>query len=159
MKVKIIMQNVARGYNVEWFHNNQIIAYTLEYASVATLENWTIQAIEEIANWPKTRPYLALHDLSQPGVGLLYITATNYDIYNIAVTPGAKRQIESIIEPYPDWKIALALVVSTSLSGQLAKLNMAAGEGVLSRRTQAKAFFGRDEAISWLMKMELNTVD
>ncbi len=146
------INNKTTGYNEEWFYDNRIVAYTLEYATVATLENWTMKAFDEIRNWPKNQPYLALHDLSQPGVGLLYMTATKYDIYNIAITPGGKQRVEEIVEHYPEWRLALAVVVSTSLSGQLAKLNMTFKQDVLGQRTKAKAFFGRESALTWLQQ-------
>jgi hypothetical protein len=143
--------NLISGLTVEQLENDAIIAYTLSSAQSSTIAAWSDLAVANLHDWPKDRPYLALHDLSHPGVGLLYLTAVEFDPFNVGVTPGGRRAVYDLMAEKPDWQIVLALVVSTSLSGRLTRLRVADIISDLPRIT-SRTFFKRSAALEWLMR-------
>lgn len=125
-----------------------IMTYTLHSPARATLIEWSNAVLESLERWPKGKPYLAVHDISRPGIGMLFCSAVNNDIFQLAVLPETKTRIDTLLGAHPGWAVALATVVSGSLSGHLSK--------VLFAREQAnalyasKAFFHKDIALRWL---------
>jgi hypothetical protein len=143
------METIIPGLNVEILENGTIVTYTLSSAQTTTVSAWSDLAITNLKQWPKDRPYLALHDLSSPGVGLLYLTAVEFDPFNPGVTPGGRRAFQDLIVANPDWPVVLALVVSSSMSGRLTRLRISEVVGGMSRIT-SRAFFKREVALEWL---------
>lgn len=148
VKPETLTVEVFPGVTYERLHDNRSIIYTVESARAAAFSAWSDTTLEILEAWPKDKPYLAVHDISHPGLGLLYCTAVQDDIFNICVLPQARERIEAMFDAYPDWKIALAVVVSSSLSGRLARLLFR--EDLPEARVQTKAFFYRDPAMNWL---------
>jgi hypothetical protein len=145
------MEQNNQGIICEWLADNKIVAYSLASAKLAALNAWSEVAMQTLAAWPKDRTYLALHDLSNPGVSLVYSTAVQNDIFNIGVTPGKRQAVNDLLDAYPDWKVALAVVISASYSGSITKLK-ASSKGAPDLRVHTKAFFDRDYAIAWLLQ-------
>lgn len=145
--------NLIPGLNVELLENDTIASYTLSSAQSSTIAAWSDLAVAKLRDWPKDRPYLALHDLSHPGVGLLYLTAVEFDPFNVGVTPGGRRALHDLMAHRPDWQIVLGLVVSTSLSGRLTRLRMADIISDLPKIT-SRTFFKRSAALEWLMRFK-----
>lgn len=143
--------NLIPGLNVELLENDAIVSYTLSSAQSSTIAAWSDLAVAKLRDWPKDRPYLALHDLSHPGVGLLYLTAVEFDPFNVGVTPGGRRALHDLMAEKPNWQIVLALVVSTSLSGRLTRLRMADIISDLPKIT-SRTFFKRSAALEWLVR-------
>jgi hypothetical protein len=143
------MNQIAPGVLCEWLYDQQIVAYTLTSAKLAALSAWGEMAIDNLAHWPAYRPYLALHDLSYPGTGLVYSTAVEHDVFNICVTPGRRQEIQHLLIARPQWTLALALIISPSLSGAILKLRVSKS-GQQHERIQTKSFFDRSSALNWL---------
>ncbi|MCL4249015.1 MAG: hypothetical protein KJ065_12790 [Anaerolineae bacterium] len=143
------MATESTGITRDWAFDGRIVIYELTAATVATITEWSELAVNTLRDWPKDRPYLALHDISHPGVGLLYMIAAQDSVLNIGVSPGAEKLIQEITNANPDWKLALALVVSNSLSGSVAKLKMFQKISP-EDRVQSKIFFSRSSALGWL---------
>lgn len=145
------MNSQIPGLFVESLYDDSVIAYTLQSAQMNTISAWSELAITKIRAWPKDRPYLALHDLSNPGVGLLYLTAVEFDPFNVGITPGGRLALNELFSAHQNWPIALALVVSTTLSGRLTRLRMT---DILDNipNVTSKAFFKRSAAEEWLMR-------
>ena len=146
------MNEIASGITSERLYDDRVIVYTILSVNLTAINRWSSSAIQTLEDWPKNRPYLALHDISRPGIGLLYVTAVQNDIFNIGVVPEARKRIqEDLLKPNPDWKVALALVVSPSLSSRLAQLlfHDATDETPIHR----KAYFDRSSALTWLAQM------
>jgi hypothetical protein len=144
------MEPLIPGLSVEVLEGGSILAYTLSSAQTTTISAWSELAVSTLKQWPKDRPYLALHDLSNPGVGLLYLTAVEFDPFNVGVTSSGHRVVCDLITSNPGWPIVLALVVSTSLSGRLTRLRIADIARDSSDIT-SRAFFKRSAAVEWLM--------
>lgn len=145
------MEPEIPGLSVEALEGGAIVAYTLLSAQATTISAWSDLAISKLKDWPKDRPYLALHDLSYPGVGLLYLTAVEFDPFNVGVTESGHREVLNLLASNHDWPIVLALVVSTSMSGRLTRLRLADLVSASSEIT-SRAFFKRSAAVDWLMQ-------
>jgi hypothetical protein len=139
------------GLKAESLDEGAIIAYTLSSAQTSTISAWSDLAVSKLREWPKDRPYLALHDLSNPGVGLLYLTAVEFDPFNVGITPTGRVAAHEIMAAHSGWPIVLALVVSTSLSGRLTRLRMADIISDLPKIT-SRTFFKRAAALEWLQR-------
>ncbi len=158
LKTVTEMDIVIPGLTVELLEDSAIIAYTLSSAQTTTISAWSDLAVKKLKTWPQDRPYLALHDLSSPGVGLLYLTAVEFDPFNIGVTPGGRRAVHDLLAARPGWSVVLALVVSSSMSGRLTRLRIADMVGDTSRIT-SRAFFKRSAALDWLMQYKQAVVE
>lgn len=145
------MENTIPGLKVESLENGAVVAYTLSSAQTSTISAWSNLAVSKLAEWPKDRPYLALHDLSHPGVGLLYLTAVEFDPFNVGVTQMGRQKAHEIMAAHTGWPVVLALVVSTSLSGRLTRLRMADIISDLPKIT-SRTFFKRTAALEWLLQ-------
>lgn len=145
------MDNTIPGLKVESLENGAVVAYTLSSAQTSTISAWSNLAVSKLADWPKDRPYLALHDLSHPGVGLLYLTAVEFDPFNVGVTQMGRQKAHEIMAAHTGWPVVLALVVSTSLSGRLTRLRMADIISDLPKIT-SRTFFKRTAALEWLLQ-------
>ena len=142
------MQEIAPGVLRDSVHDNRVLVYRVENVTMSALSVWSDIATQTIQDWPKDRPYLAIHDLSHPGVGLLFSTAVGGDIFNMGVLPNARKRISEVIRANPNWQLALAIVVSPSLSGRMAKLIFHKEPSDL--QLPEKAFFSVSSALEWL---------
>lgn len=147
------MEEIFPGLTREWLFDNRVVSYTLYSPQKAALLAWSESAIYTLETWSHEKPYLAVHDISQSGVGLFYCAANKNDIFNIGVIPEARKKVNEILESDPEWQVSLALVVSGSLSGQLSKLLLK--ENSENRRLHTKAFFFSDSAQNWLANTAL----
>lgn len=143
------MEEIFPGLTREWLFNEQVVSYTLYSPQKAALLAWSESVLSTLESWPHEKPYLAIHDISQSGIGLFYCAAVKNDIFNIGVIPEARKRVHEILANDPEWQISLALVVSGSLSGQLSKLLF--NESSEKRHFHSKAFFFSDMAQSWLV--------
>lgn len=146
------MKEFCAGVTCEWFHNNHIVVYTLHDPRKSVLAAWSSAVLDMLESWPQDKPYLAVHDISRSGVGLLYCAAVADDIFNIGVVPEARPQIDEMITARPNWQVGLSVVLAGSLSGRLSKLLMKSGAD--DNRVQSRAFFFRDKAIDSLIGLE-----
>jgi hypothetical protein len=144
-------ENAIAGLKIEALEAAQIISYTLTSAQTTTISAWSEIAVNRLKEWPKDRPYLALHDLSHPGVGLLYLTAVEFDPFNVGITPTGRQAAHELMAAHAGWPVVLALVVSTSLSGRLTRLRMADIISDLPKIT-SRTFFKRAAALEWLQR-------
>jgi hypothetical protein len=145
------MEQSQQGIICERLHD-ALVAYTLTSAKLATLSSWSELALKTLQQWPKDQPYLALHDLSYPSTGLVYLAAVEYDVFNIGITPGRRKDVNLLLEANPTWQLALAVVVSASLTGGIMQLKLMRPDPQ-NQRVRAKAFFDRNSAIEWLLKV------
>jgi hypothetical protein len=146
------MPQTNQGIHTEFLAEGKIIAYTLSSAKLATLTAWSEVALRQLQDWPADRPYLALHDLSYPGAGLVYLAAVEYDVFNIGVTPGRRREVDALLDQYPNRVMALAIVISASLTGGIMQLKLLRPDPQ-NQRIRTKAFFDRATAVEWLTKL------
>jgi hypothetical protein len=150
------MEQSHQGVICEWVADKQIVTYTLTSAKLSSLSAWSEMALKTLNHWPKDQPYRALHDLSPPGAGLVYLAAVEYDVFNIGITPGRRKEINALLAANPQWQLALAVVVSASLTGGIMQLKLLRPDPQ-DQRIRAKAFFDRNSALEWLLKVNQPT--
>ena len=150
------MEEIFPGLIREWLFDNRVVSYTLYSPQKAALLAWSESALNTLETWSHEKPYLAVHDISQSGIGLFYCAANKNDIFNVGVIPEARKRVDEILERSPEWQVSLALVVSGSLSGQLSKLLLK--ENLENQRLRTKAFFFSDTAQSWLVNTALSPI-
>jgi hypothetical protein len=141
---------ITEGVQQSWYNNHQIVAYKLTNVTPTSLNDWSDYVIAALEACSKDKPYLAIHDISQPGLGLLFSTAVRNDIFNIGIIPKANEKVQSIVKANPDWQLRLGLVLSASLSGRLARILFQKNSP--DSQVQFKAFFYRDPALEWLIE-------
>jgi hypothetical protein len=146
------MLQVNSGIQAEFVADGKIIVYTLTSAKLATLTAWSELALRQLKAWPVDQPYLALHDLSYPGAGLVYLAAVEYDVFNIGVTPGRRKEVDALLEQSPNRLVGLAIVISASLTGGIMQLKLLRPDPQ-HQRIRAKAFFDRAAAVEWLAQL------
>ena len=142
------MHEIAPGILRDTVLDDRVLVYRVQNVTMSGLSIWGDIATRTIQEWPKDRPYLVAHDLSHPGVGLLFSTAVGGDIFNMGVIPNAHKRVDEIIRANPNWQLAFAVVVSPSLSGRMAKLIFHREPSDL--QVQEKAFFSLSSALEWL---------
>lgn len=140
---------ITTGIQQSWHIDQQIVEYKLTAVNPTSLNDWSDYVVESLETWPKDKPYLVIHDISQSGLGLLFSSAVQNDIFNIGIVPKAHGKVQSLIEANPEWQLRLGLVVSSSLSGRLARVLFKKNNP--QSQFQFKAFFYRDPALEWLI--------
>lgn len=133
----------------EWYNNNSIVLYRLIGVSQDIIENWAKLVLQTLDTWDKTKPYLAIHDLSQSGVSLQYAAMVNFDMMNIGISMEGRIAAEDIFDKYPDWRGFVAVNFNLSLSGQTNRTLM----NFLNRNhpaIQYRSFYNRNKCVRWL---------
>jgi hypothetical protein len=148
-------EEICTGLQCDWFYNKQVIAYRLTLASQKIIETWSAHIITLLEGWEKQRPYLALHDFSQPGVSLQFAMLVDFDTVNIGITPTGRRKVEELMDLNPEFFAFVAVNFNLSVSGQVNKVlaNQRSQHPFIKHRT----FYNRMNALAWLS--EQRTLD
>ncbi len=141
-------EEVCAGLMCEWFSGKQMVAYRLTAVSEKIIHTWADYVVSVLKTWDKKNPYLALHDLSQPGVSLQFATLVSFETTNIGITKDGQHQADKIMDDHPEFFGLVAVNFNFSVSGQVNKV-------LSSRRMQhpfvkSKAFYSRASALQWL---------
>lgn len=140
---------VFDGLTVDWYNGHQVVAYKLEAVSEDIVNKWAKHVMDTLENWDKAHPYLAIHDLSKPGVSLQFAALVNFDMMNIGITMGGRIACESLFDEHEDWYGRVAIKFNLSLSGQTNRTLM----NYLNQdhpRTAYKTFYNRTKCLRWL---------
>lgn len=133
----------------EWYLDKKIVAYRVATVTQSTADAWGRLIVKTLDEWPKDRPYLALHDLSAPGVALIYASLTNFDIVNIGVTAERRLEAEKFFDEYPEFRARVCINFNLSFSGRMGKVLTSTfvdnHPSVLY-----KTFYNREKALAWL---------
>lgn len=133
----------------DWYNKKEVIVYKLTAVSDSIINEWAEYVIEALKAWPKDKPYLAVHDLSQPGVSLQYAAMVNFDMMNAGVTMGGRKITEALFDAHPEWYGRVAVNFNLSLSGQTNRTLMS----FLDKdhpAVQYKTFYNRTKCLRWL---------
>jgi len=131
------------GLEGVWYCNKSIIAYQLQSVSPSIIAAWSDYVVAVIEKWPSDQPYLALHDLSLPGISLQYCALTNFDTCNIGITEQGYRLIRERVE-----HARVAVNFNLSSSGKVSNLlRQCTGR---STEIEYQTFYGRRRALAWL---------
>ncbi|XWX05672.1 hypothetical protein VZO05_16050 (plasmid) [Aggregatilineales bacterium SYSU G02658] len=144
---------LAKGLVREWFHDRRVVLYKLTVATPEIIAVWAEAVQDCLRTWPRTSPYLAIHDLSQPGISLQYAALVNFDMMNIGVTLEGRMACDDLFDAEPLWSARVAVQFNLSLSGQTNRTLM----GYLNRdhpSIKYKTFYHRGKALRWLMNLD-----
>jgi hypothetical protein len=143
------------GLTVEYYHNGDVILYRLTAVSKDIVERWSHFVVETVSGWDKSKPYRAVHDLSQAGISLQYSALVNFDLMNVGINAEGRNQVEAILDQHPTFSAMVAMNFNLSLSGQTNRTLM----NFLSQvhpGIQYKTFYNRNKCLRWLLN---NTTD
>jgi len=139
----------VNGIVQEWYADNSIVLYRLTNISQDLVDTWAELVLATINEWDKDKPYLAIHDLSKPGISLQYAALVNFDMMNIGITMGGRLDAEKIFDEYEQFTGRIAVNFNLSLSGQTNRTLM----NYLNREhpnIRYKTFYNRSKSIRWL---------
>lgn len=137
------------GLTEEWYFDKKIVLYRLTAISPDIVENWAKHIFTVLETWDKTTPYLAIHDLSQPGISLQYAALVNFDMMNIGITDTGRIEAERLFDAYTRFSARVAVNFNLSLSGQTNRTLM----NFLNRdhpSIRYKTFYNRNKSLRWL---------
>lgn len=137
------------GLRVDWYNNDDVISYKLTQVTVQLIDAWAEYVRDVLREWPDDKPYLAVHDLSQPGVSLQYAALVNFDMMNIGITADGRKLAESLFDAHDNWHARVAVNFNLSLSGQTNRTLMS----FLDRdhpSIRYKSFYNRTKCLRWL---------
>lgn len=141
---------ILPGFTREWYYNRRVVMFKVTAANDEIVNCWAETVQQTLAAWDKTLPYLAIHDLSQPGVSLQYAALVNFDMMNIGVTLAGRMKTDELFDTYPEWSAKVAVTFNLSLSGQTNRTLM----NFFNREHPAiryKTYYSRSKAMRWLM--------
>ncbi len=146
------MQEIADGITKTCMHEGQIIIYTVSHLGTTSLKEWSEDVVASLEGWPEaSTPYLSVYDLSSEGIALPFLALTGYNIYNVGITIAGQKRIHSILQSRPALKVCLALVLSATLSGDIALRRGRQPENA-PPQIEYKVYFDRPGAVAWLEK-------
>jgi len=155
------VEEVYTGITLEWFLNRKVVAYKITAVSKTIVDRWASHALRILREWPEDQPYLALHDLSWPGVSLQYAVMVDFQTTNIGVTPAGWDQVARLIETRCGFQARVALNFNLSVSGHA---NKALADYRNEHRRlvrpiiEYRTFYDRSKSLTWLSAV-LNTGD
>jgi hypothetical protein len=143
---------IQTGLTREWYADKRIVAYRLSMISTEIVNVWADTVIKTLEDWSKNQPYLAFHDISNPGVSLQYATLVNFDLMNIGILPVRRDAAELKFNQHPGWNARVAIGFNLSVSGQVSQVVM---DRIKSRHPAIlyKTFFNKEKSLTWLSEM------
>jgi hypothetical protein len=139
----------------EWLYNELILAYRVRVITSRLALAWSADLLNEVSTWLPNRAYNFLFDLSPPTVSLDWMALTEGDIFNVGVTRTGYAKYQDMVENRTRRRTRLALVLSESISGQIAD---AYSNGIHMGNQYSRLFFNVNEAESWLLGQNSQTV-
>jgi hypothetical protein len=137
------------GLTLDSYLGGDVLVYKLSAVSEDIVNKWA-QLIQTIlTDWPKDKPYLAIHDLSQAGVSLQFAALVNFDMLNLGITMGGRVLAEELFNQHSEWRGRIAVNFNLSLSGQTNRTLL----GFLNQehpRILYKSFYNRTKCLRWL---------
>ncbi len=141
-------ETVVSGLTCDWYAQQQIVSYTVSSADEGIMSAWGNRVTEVLKGWDVNKPYLALHDLSMPGVAVFYMVYPSYKVLNFAVSPQNMTQARAILNTHQH-PARVAVVLSMSLSGRTAHQTIDVNDSD-SSNVLYESFFQREKALEWL---------
>ena len=143
------IDEVTSGLNRAWYFDKRLVVYQVTKVTPKLLDTWSDLVIQTLTDWPKEHPYLAMHDLSAPGVAMIYASLTSYDMLNLGVTPDGRLRAEEIFNQHLDFRAKVSVTFNLTLSGHIGKtlVNIYLDK---HPSVQYKSFYGQDGALRWL---------
>ncbi|NJO04309.1 MAG: hypothetical protein HC876_01540 [Chloroflexaceae bacterium] len=145
------IDEVSSSIRRTWYAARRIVAYELLDISQAIVNEWAELAVQTIKAWTPGLPYLALHDVSNPGVGMKY-GWVHANLTHPAITQFGRARLFAAAEDEEQFYGRVAMLISLRQSGKLT--------GVVAARHKArtetvpnlqhKIVSDRARALQWL---------
>jgi pSer/pThr/pTyr-binding forkhead associated (FHA) protein len=139
------MEQVYPELYRERIENNRILTYTIQDLSIDSMITWSDDILTHIAHDDKNQ--LVLFDVSDSRASFIYLALSNRDLFNVGITHSGRRRLDIHLRDVPDKRIFLAVVLSNTASGQIAK---SYNTNKLSEQISGKVFFDHESALHWL---------
>jgi hypothetical protein len=151
-------ENPFTGLTLDWYLGGAVVCYKLTAVSQDFVDKWAELVLKTVQAWPKDKPYLAIHELSQAGVSLQYAALVNFDMLNLGITMEGRETAEGLFNQNPEWLGRVAVNFNFSLSGQtnrtlLSYLNQE------HPRIKYKSFYNRTKCLYWLTNEPADTAE
>jgi hypothetical protein len=139
-----IHRNIVRT----WREDDGVAIYRLNGVTVDVLARWDQHIIEMLNAWPDDQPCKLIYDLSKSGVSLPFLVFSGFRVDSPVVNTNAKGQVERMLAARPDLRIALALVITSNVSGRIVLGRV--GDNFSVTRIAINTFFSQEAALEWL---------
>lgn len=143
-------EQITDGAMIEWYHEEQIVAYTIKTPQEDVFDAWAQTVPDVITAWDASKPYRAMHDISAPGCAVFYMMYADYHILNVGVSTNGRESVEHLLGKMQH-PAQVAVVVSPTLSGRVTRHSAdLTADASQSRLVTYRTFFSRDAALTWL---------
>lgn len=133
-----------------WHAGRRIVVYELSDISQTIMNEWTALAVDLIQSWDTNRPYLALHDISHPGIAMKY-GWVHADLLNPAITQHGRARLFATPQEEEQFHGRIALLISLRCSGNFARLVATKDrQQRLMKHVEHKVFTEKRAALLWL---------
>jgi len=144
------MEEIIAGVTRTYSHDTRIVIYSVSSLGVTTLKSWSDDILANLEHWPQEYDsYLVVYDLSDHGVSLPFLVLTGYNIYNPGITSAGQKRLDALLQARPGLMLKLALVLSPSLSGDMA-LNRGRQPATAQSQVECQVYFDQAAAVTWL---------
>ncbi len=142
-----MMEQVTPHLVREWLESDTVLLYRLSTVTLPILIHWSEDLAQILRSWQKPEPLRLVYDLSHPGVSMPYLVLTNRNLFSIGFTDYWRKQCATVFEELPMLRIRLAVVLSSSSSGELARKYNREDR---NPRIVTKAFIDTKTAMDWV---------
>ncbi len=128
----------------------RIMVYRLSAVKQETLNSWSDHICQTLSTWTDQHPYMALFDLSNPGISMQYATLVHFNFQNVGITNRGGLRAEAIIKARHDLNVHVAICFNLTMSGRVGKLFSMQDFENIHPRVHYKSFYTRSKGLYWL---------
>lgn len=148
-RTEITMPEIYPHLKRSWTEDKQILCYQIDALSLSLMMSWADDLLDTLAQNRQRIVFNLLFDISAPKASMSFLVLTNRNMLNPGITRTGHTRLKRFLLEHAHMHINLAVVVSSSISGQVAQRYNTDAEEDTTQIT-AKLFFKQDEAIAWL---------
>jgi hypothetical protein len=144
-------KGISENIQISWHGDQQVVAYKLLSGDTSTIQEWGNITARTILDWDCAKPYLALHDISYPGVAMRY-SSRYKNILTPAITEEGMGLIQHLLADPKPFVARIAVLVSVQFSGHITQTFARLEERRLKEdRIQFKIVTDHTKALNWLL--------
>lgn len=133
-----------------WLADGRIVGYRVESPKEEIINQWAQLATETLEAWNPDQPYLAIHDLTTPGVSFAYSRQIHFNISWIGINESGQTAVDQIKAARPKFISRLAVILSLQHSAYVVKV-LSSHRLPNTTRHAAQIFFDQEKATNWLL--------
>jgi hypothetical protein len=116
------MESANEHLQLLWLEDQRIAHYKLSSPLRTVIDQWAGLTVRTIEGWKLDQPYLAIYDLSSPGVGFIFSRQTNFVLGLLGVTHDGEQQVQQLLRQRPNFRSKVAVLLSQQHSGHVVSL-------------------------------------